>query len=163
MPNLSPGIHQNVKLAKVEYASKGTWEAIDFLFAKDDEFFRHRVFSPKEEHKERTRDHINFILSFFADRDEIKAVKGKNFEDFVHKLAKMLKEKRFYEKTLHIKTYQGKSGYAEIPSFITKGFIQPGDVTCSLAYTDWEIEKNMAPTISAPEAAAKDEDDDLPF
>ena len=167
MANLNPGIHENVSLAKLSYVEGGTWEGIDFLFAKDDMFFKHRVFKPKPENTEKAREHINYILAHFTTRDKIKAVVGKNFKDFADKLVELYKDEKMFNTKVHIKLMKNEKGYAAIPSFMTHGFMQDGDIACSLAYTDWEIANNHAPVLDAVPAKAgavdEDADDQLPF
>ncbi len=165
MANLKPGIYPNAKLVKIEFTAKDTWKAIDLLFAHEDSFYRHRIFEPKEERRERVREHINYILSFFMTREEIKKIVGKSFEEFATKLAQVYKTNKLYEKAVHLKIFQLKNGYAGIPDLFTYGFLQDGDIPCSLEFTDWEIENNMAPTETATTIPAKEEDDtdDLPF
>lgn len=167
MANLNPGIHENVSLAKIAYSQGPEWEAVDLMFAKDDMFYKHRVFKPKPENAERTRDHINYILGHFTTREKIKECKGKDFKDFAEKLVELYKDEKMYKPRVHIKLMTNEKGYANIPSFMTHGFIQDGDITCSLEYTDWEISKGMAPKMEPSQAAPKpdisDDDSELPF
>lgn len=164
MANLAPGIHNGLKLTKLEYTAKDTWEAIDFLFANDDGFFRHRVFKPKKETAEKVREHMNFIFGFFTDREKIKAVKGENFQDFATKLNDLYKAEKMWTKTVHIKIFQNEHGFAFIPQMFGYGFMQEGDIPCTLGYTDWEVENNLAPTmVPAGSKEDVDDSDDLPF
>jgi len=160
MANLAPGIHSNLKLTKIEYAAKDSWEAVDFLYANDDGYWKHRIFKPKKESAEKVREHINFLLSFLTDREKVKSVKGENFKDFVEKLIVLYKEEKMWNKLVHAKLFQNKDGFAFVPQSFAYGFMQEGDIPCTLEYTDWEVENELAPTAS-PAQVPQEEDDDL--